>query len=203
MLRALDGEEGRMSRRYIQRQREPVLSFAKDFDEYVPHFFNFYNAILCIIENDPELKEEHEKILKEKELSRENYEKKIKQEYLNSIRQYNILQLPSHKDNNGTIPNQKEKCSTHASKEVSDKAVRILHNGVVEVGLERIRAHHSNPNYKKEMEEFEKLSKWDKERLRGKKQPRKKTTCVFNPFLLPIDVREREKLHEQGKVLPW
>jgi hypothetical protein len=100
MLRALDGEKGRMSRRYIQRQKEPVLSFAKDFDEYVGYFVDFYIAILRIIENEPELKEEYERILKEKEISRENYEKKIKQEYLNSIRQRKEL---SGYENNSNV----------------------------------------------------------------------------------------------------
>jgi len=31
MLRALDGEEGKMSRRYIDKQKKRVSSFVKDF----------------------------------------------------------------------------------------------------------------------------------------------------------------------------
>jgi hypothetical protein len=60
--------------------------------------------------------------------------------------------------------------------------------------LKRIRIHHSNPNYQEEMEEF-------KKRLREEEQPRKKITCTFDPFLLPIV--NREKLHQEGEVLPW
>jgi hypothetical protein len=202
MLRALDGEEGRISHRYIQRQKGPVLSFAKDFDEYAGYFFDFYIAILRIIKNDPELKEEYETILKEKKISRENYEKKIKQDYLNSIGQRKELSGENNSD--WVPPPQGEKCST-ISNEVSSKAydnIRVLDNGILEVGLERIKVNHSNPNYEKEMQEFDKLSKRDKERLRiEEKKPRKNTTCVFNPFLLPIDIRQ--KLHEEGEVLPW
>ena len=86
MLRAVDGQEGRMSARYIERQKKRVLSFVKDFREYGGYFFGFYNAILSVIESDQELKKEHEKILEEKKVSRENYEEKIRQEYLNSIK---------------------------------------------------------------------------------------------------------------------
>ena len=100
-------------------------------------------------------------------------------------------------------PPQEEKCST-ISNEVSSKAddnIRVLDNGILEVGLERIRVHHSNPNYQKEMQEFEKLSKMGQRAVKSrKKQPRKKTTCIFSPFELPVD--KIEKLQAEGKVLP-
>jgi hypothetical protein len=191
MLRALDGEEGIMSRRYIERQKKRVSSFFKDFYEYIPYFVDFYIAILYIIENDPELKEEYEKILKEKAISSENYEEKIKQGYINSLSQ------PRQSSN-------QIQCITGSNKgDVKlPQNVRMLDNGILEVGLERIKVDHSNPNYKEETEEFEKLSKLDRERLRGeKKQPRKKTTCIFSPFELPVD--KIEKLQAEGKVLPW
>jgi hypothetical protein len=70
MLRVLDGEEGRMSARYIERQKKRVSSFFKEFSDYFPYFVDFCKATLYIIENDPKLKEEHETILKEKEISR-------------------------------------------------------------------------------------------------------------------------------------
>ena len=140
MLRALDGEEGKMSRRYIDKQKKRVSSFVKDFYEYFPYFVDFCKAVLFIIENDPELNEEHERILKEKVVSRQNYENKIKQQYINS----------SHEDsNNGQF-------ESHEDKAQDNENVRILDNGVLEVGLERIRTTHSNPNYNKEMREFEK-----------------------------------------------
>jgi hypothetical protein len=165
----------------------------------LPYFLDFCNTILCIIENDSELKEEHEKILKEKEISRENYEKKIQEEYLNSISIRQHRQLPPREDNsNEAFPTQEEKCIT-ASNAIGSKAddnVRMLDNRVVEVGLERIRIHHSNPNYKKEMDEFE---KWLREDREGE-EPRKKITCTFSPSLLPINIRE--KLYREGELSP-
>ena len=68
------------------------------------------------------------------------------------------LELSSHENsNNGKF----QTCISTQSKEVSNKThdnenVRILDNGILEVGLEWIRIHHSNPNYNKEMKEFEK-----------------------------------------------
>jgi hypothetical protein len=101
---------------------------------------------LFIIENDPELNEEHERILKEKVVSRQNYENRIKQQYINS----------SHEDsNNGQF-------ESHEDKAQDNKNVRVLDNGVLEVGLERIRTTHSNPNYNKEKQLGEKLSKKDR-----------------------------------------
>ena len=141
-----------MSARYIERQKKRVSSFFKEFSDYFPYFVDFCKATLYIIENDPKLKEEHETILKEKEISRQNYEKKMKQQYINTI------ELSSHENsNNGEF----QTCISTQSKEVSNKThdnenVRILDNGILEVGLEWIRIHHSNPNYNKEMKEFEK-----------------------------------------------
>jgi hypothetical protein len=58
------------------------------------------------------------------------------------------------------------------------------------VGPERIRVHHSNKDYQKEMEEFKNGSR--------KEKPKKKISCTFSPALLPMDVRI--KLHKEGKV---
>jgi hypothetical protein len=108
----------------------------------------------------------------------------------------NVKRLKEKNNSKATVVlSQEEKCIIAASKEVSSKAhdnenVRMLDNGIVEIGLERIRIHHSNPNYKKEIEGYEKQLSEDKE----ENQPRKKTTCIFNPFILPIDTRE--KLHK-------
>jgi hypothetical protein len=51
------------------------------------------------------------------------------------------------------------------------------------------------------MEEFKKRLRENRELLREEEQPRKKITCTFDPFLLPIV--NREKLHQEGEVLPW
>ena len=66
-------------------------------------------------------------------------------------------------------------------------------NGIIEVGVDRIRIHHSNSNYKKEMED----SSCD---LR--KKPKKKISCgPFRPEQLPghivQELRVAGKLHDE------
>ena len=61
---------------------------------------------------------------------------------------------------------------------------------ITKVGHERIRIHHSNPNYQMEMTDF-------RSGLR-KEKPKKKVSCTFSPSSLPMDVRI--ELHKEGKV---
>ena len=69
MLLALDGEEqgagGRISLKHIKDKINPVMQFWQDFFYYAPYFFSFLESIHSLIENDPELKAEWDKMLEE------------------------------------------------------------------------------------------------------------------------------------------
>lgn len=76
MLLALDGDGGKgeekgkgriiiSSLRHINDMKDPVMEFWHDYFYYVPYFFHFLNVIDRLVERDPELKNEYNKILEE------------------------------------------------------------------------------------------------------------------------------------------
>ena len=165
MLLALDGEEGRISPKHIKDQIKPVLKFWEDFIYYCRYFFKFRKLIIHLIKMDPELTEEYQKILQQNEKNNNIYVKKILEEHFERMeqKQHDV-------DRSNDVNNDHFKVST--------------------VGPERIRIHHSNPNYQREKDEFN-------NGLR-KEKPKRKKSCTFSPSLLPIDVRI--KLHKELKV---
>ncbi len=67
MLLALDGEEqgagGRMSPKHIKDNINPVMQFWQDYFYYTPYFFSYLKFIHRLIEMDPELKAEYNKMI--------------------------------------------------------------------------------------------------------------------------------------------
>ena len=86
MLTTLDGNIGKLSSRYIRRNLKKVPKYMMEYKTYMPHYFRFLEVINSVIENDPELKLEWAKILKQREIDRQDYEKRIGKEYLDKKR---------------------------------------------------------------------------------------------------------------------
>jgi hypothetical protein len=173
MLLALDGKEGSMSPEHIKDQMHSVLKFWEEFIHYSPYFFNFLKLVHKLIEKDPELKEEYRKSIEQDENDNENYGKMMLQEHLERIQQRQQL----HNDGNDNNNNDYYGANNNDFK-------------ITKIRPERVRIHHSNPNYQKEIEQFR--------RGLRKEKPKKKISCTFSPSLLPIDVRI--KLHKEGKT---
>jgi hypothetical protein len=181
MILALDGElgegaRGGISPKHIKDKIKPVLKFWQDYFYFSPYFFNFLKFIHNLIKRDSELSVQYNKILE-----------------------------GDHNDNDSTI-NKMLEAHSEALKQklLKDSATDVNNNNnndyflgtnnddfkAAKVGPERIRIHHSNKNYQKEMEEFKNGSR--------KKKPKKKISCTFSPALLPMNIRI--KLHKEGKV---
>ena len=174
MLLALDGEKGRLSPKHVKDMVKPVIKFWEDYFNYSPYFFNFLKIMHSLIEKDPVLKLVYRKIKERSEQDNENYRKEMLEEHLK------ILQLKS------------ELNVTNINININDYYLGTNNDNfkAAKIRPERVRIHHSNPNYQKEMGEF-------KNGLR-KEKPKKKISCTFSPLKLPIDVRI--KLHKEGKV---
>jgi hypothetical protein len=179
MLSSLDGQAGRISRKYIKNQIDPVMKFWEDFVRYAPYFFKFLNIMNYVIAHDTKLIEENKS--RTEQLEEKNLEdiKKIVKEHLDRIGQHPY----TANNNDGNYGCQK--CEDFNSYYNYIKAIRA--------GPERIQINHSNPNYQKEMEAFKKGLKKDK--------PRKKTVCYIDPNMLSPEIRA--DLHKQGKVYLW
>jgi hypothetical protein len=67
MLSSLDGQAGRISRKYIKNQIDPVMKFWEDFVRYAPYFFKFLNIMNCVISHDPKLSEENKRRIEQVE----------------------------------------------------------------------------------------------------------------------------------------
>jgi hypothetical protein len=178
MLLALDGDEqgagGRISLKHFKDNINLVMQFWKDYFYYSPYFFSFLKDIHHLIEKDPELKAEYNKLLEGDHIDNDNTVNRMLKEHLESL-QHKLLE-----DNVNTVNNSNDYyLGTHND---DFKAVKL--------GQERIRIYHSNRNYQKEMEEYKNGSR--------KEKPKKKFSCTFSPSELPMDIRI--KLHKEGKV---
>jgi len=172
MLLSLDGKEGSMSPKHIKDQMQSVIKFWEEFIHYSPYFFNFLKLMHKLIEKDPELKEENRKIIEQDGNDNENYRKIMLEEHFEGIQQKQL-----QNDGNDNNNNDYYGANNNDFK-------------ITKIRPERVRIHHSNPNYQKEIEQF-------RIGLR-KEKPKKKISCTFSPSLLPIDVRI--KLHKEGKI---
>lgn len=179
MLLVLDGEEqgagGRISPKHIKDNINPVMQFWQDFFYYTPYFFSYLKFIHRLIEMDPELKAEYNKMLEGDDKDNDATISRMLEEHLNSLQQ-KLLE-----DNTSNVNNNNNDYYLGTNND-DFKAVKV--------GQERIRIYHSNKNYQKEMEEFKDGSR--------NERPKKKFSCTFSPSLLPMDVRI--KLHKEGKV---
>jgi hypothetical protein len=174
MLKAIDGQKvGRISHRHIKKMLERVIRFWEDFHKYCPYLFKFIELILAYIRADPELAEKYEKLREQSRNENIDYLKGIRGTHIDDL----IEQLT------GTEIPGTQRTKRNVSE---DRAVRT--------GQERIRIHHSNPNYQKELEEY-------KKGLRSEKLRKKKSCGPFDPSILPIEVRA--KLHNEKKVPLW
>lgn len=169
MLMALDGEEEKLSTKHVKDKMNSVLKFWEKFIQYSPHFFNFLTEMHHLIEKDPELKNEYSKIKQHNDDIDRRYVLRMLDEHFQGL----PLNLTDSNDTNDYFKGLKED---------SFKASKLTGP--------RVRIYHSNSNYKKEMQDYNKKL--------IKKRPKKKISCTFNPSKLPIDVRVR--LHKEGKV---
>jgi hypothetical protein len=85
MLRALDGERGRVSNKYIKNLIEPTLKFWKDYYKYIPYLFELLYKGQTLIESDQELKNEYQKMLEESRIETEKYQEETITNYLKQV----------------------------------------------------------------------------------------------------------------------
>jgi hypothetical protein len=176
---------------YIKRQIKPVFKFWTEFFDYIHYFFFFRSLIISsVILNNSELTEKLKRILEEKKIDREDYKKEMIHQYLaqrqlsqNQIQNFSLSQ-------NDNIANEKEKNSIDNNSVKNDL---LMDNGITIVGDQRIRIHHSNPNYKREMQQY------SDHPLNQK--PKRKWSCgPFQPHELPRwkveEMRREGKLHD-------
>jgi hypothetical protein len=169
MLSVLDGTKGereKISPKHIKNKKNIVIGFWQDYFYYVPYFFKFLKSMHLLIEKDPELKAEYSRILEDNNYENEATIEKMLEGHT-KVLQHKLLD-----DNTTYSVNDRDDYYLGANND-DFKAVKI--------GQERIRIHHSNKNFKKEMLEFKNGSR--------KEKPKKKISCTFNPFLLPITPR--------------
>jgi hypothetical protein len=132
MLKALDGDIGTISSRYLKRRIKSILKFKAEFIKYLPCFFKFLGIIIRIIENDPELKDEWTLILKKRGIARENYEKRIREEYLKKTEI-----TPNPQSSSETI------CQYNENEDNNSHNAVVMDNGIIEAQNELIRIYHS------------------------------------------------------------
>ena len=175
MLSSLD-EDGRiLSRKHIKQRIGETVNFWKKFKTHTPHF-EFLHTIQLLIPNNHELKQENDKRLKQLEEKNLSDARKMMKEHLDRIAQHNYVPI-SDKRYGCKI------CESLPTYYDDFKAIRR--------GPERLRVYHSNPNYRKEMEEHKRGSRPEK--------PKRKTVCYIDPHELSPVIRA--KLHKEGKVL--
>lgn len=134
MLITLDGESGKLSPRYIKRAVKRAREIKVEFEKYIPHYFRFLGIIETITDNDPELRKEYDELLKHRHEARQNYEKRIEEEYLNKKGL-----TPNHQHN---FNSNKNNCNLPETGTKGNDDV-IMDNGILEVGNELIRICHS------------------------------------------------------------
>jgi hypothetical protein len=171
MLRQLNADDGQkrriLSRIHIRNMIERVIKFWEDYFKYIPYFFGLLNLIQVLIQRDEELKEKYEKMLEQLEKENDVELMNREQRYLNKTTQQILASI----DNSITNKNYVIDGSTEDDKSLT----------AVRKGPELIRIHHSNPNYAKELKEFE-------EGL-IKEKPKRIISCgPFNPSRLSPDV---------------
>ena len=179
MLEALDGEKGKISSRQIKNRKESTLKFLEEFFYYFRLFLLFELYTLQIIKEDEFLKKEYEDLLKkDKEKNEVSIDNIIKKQviYQQSNHQHILLSY-----NNGVNDN------VSVNKD-DNEDLRIKR-----IKQKRIRIYHYNPNYRREMEEYEK-------RLRDTPPWKRKRCGPFKLSELPSvaikQLIEKGKLHD-------
>ena len=130
MLRYLDGDNGKISRKYIRDQIDRVLDFWKRFLLYIPFFLAFRKTIVeCVIKVHPDLNKEYEEILDKKRIDCEEYERKISEAC-------SVKLMPNQIEFSHSFHAWLEKKS-----EFHNGKIR-LDNDIEKIGLERIRIYH-------------------------------------------------------------
>jgi len=154
MLLVLNGEEeqgagGRLSIKYIKNNINPVIQFWQDYFYYTSYVLSYLKGIHHLINRDPELKAEYNKILERDKKENDVTINKMLEEHTNSLQQKLLENDTSNVINNNS--------DYYLGTNNDDfKAIKVEQEG--------IRIYHSNKNYQKEMEEFKNGSR--KENLR-------------------------------------
>jgi hypothetical protein len=111
-----------------------IEKYMTEFKIYVPYYSHFLGLIGAIIDDDLELKAEWEKLVKQREISIKDYEKRIEEEYLNKT---------------GLVLDDREKPNSIDNTYDNTKAVTkryndvVMDNGIIEVGNELVRIYHT------------------------------------------------------------
>ena len=196
MLRALDSTDKSLSYEYIRDRISPTLDFLKEYNENITGLFKFMNYIRAIVENDSELKQEYEIILRNLKKGRDDYENMIITQYNTKINQLHKLsgevQIGNGESNVNTI---------------TEDHRGALPNGIILIGNERVKIRLTNKDYETERIRYEKLLQ--DANLKGvsrqeiykikKIEPKKRIICgPFHPSRLPFNVLEQ--LCKEGKI---
>lgn len=170
MLIALDGKEGIVSTMHIKNKMRSVLVFWNEFNRYGPYFFKFVKYMHYLIEKDPQLNSVYNKIQQQHDETDKQYVRGMLDEHFQGL----FLNQNGDNDDNDYF---------RGIKEDSFKVSKF--------SLPRVRIHHSNPYYQRELKEYEKKG-------RNMTKPKKKVACTFDPSKLPLEVKIR--LHNERKV---
>jgi len=130
MLKYLDGDNGKISHKYIRDQIDRVLDFWKRFLLYIPLLLMFRKTILeCVIKVNPDLNKEYEEILDKKRIDCEEYEKKIRDACSDTL-------IPDKTGFSSSFHAWLEKKYDFHNGKI------IMDNEIEKIGLERIRIYH-------------------------------------------------------------
>ena len=127
-----------------------VVRFWEEFFDYSSHFFKFRKLILACINGDSGTKEKYEKLREHGRSEDDDYVKGIRGTHLD----YMIKQL------------------TGSQISDIDRTKINIDDRTIKTRPERIRIHHSNPHYQKELEEYRNGLRLEK--------PKKRKSC--GPF---------------------
>jgi hypothetical protein len=218
MLEALDGKYGGIIPRYIKSRERTIVEYHQKFKQMIPHYGRFMSFIHTMIENDPQLNNEHNIILQNRDQGQMDYEKRILERM--PLKDMSLSELcyslvGKNLNNNNAIAAQLPISDDNNSK---TGITKLLDNGTILYETEKISIYHSNPNYKNEVREFTSTLAILKDRLRHPllipqerekllteikefkaSKPKRKIHCgPFHPSKLPIEVIER--LRKEGKL---
>ena len=182
MLLAIDNLKGaRIAPKYIRSRIAPTIDICNDFLEYSPYIHQFLNLLYDIVKDDPELI----KLYRHQKMLIDNVTPTILTEqdenYLLELERLHMERMSSYQDMGPFDPQvddtitrkliKRAKEQTYVSRDHNNKIDLVI--GSNRTGPDRIRIYHSNPNFKKEMEEYN-------NKIRKKKP--KKTMAVCGPF---------------------
>jgi hypothetical protein len=169
MLKELDGViDGKISTKYIRIHKQKVLDFWEEFLEYAHYLFKVWNLLPSLNKYAPGLKQRYKETVSKKV---DDDNKKYMERITDELGQAMLQQYYYGNDSSTAYEDTVNRLLDSYGQRDAD-----THTSPV-----RIKITHSNPNYKKEMEEYRKKQNETTFNIRQVK-PKKKTQCIINPW---------------------